>query len=44
MARNVKVPFQGKTIDGRAVEFDTRKETWNEYVTEEEPSSASEPL
>lgn len=35
MARNVKVQFQGSTVDGRAVEFDAKKEAWNEYVTED---------
>jgi len=31
MERTIKVPFQGKTVDGLDMDFKSIKEDWNEY-------------
>ena len=33
MDKIVKVPYQGKTVDGVDLEFKTKSEGWNEYET-----------
>jgi len=31
MERTIKVPFEGKTVDGLDMDFKSIKEDWNEY-------------
>ena len=31
MEKKVKVPYQGRQVDGLEMEFKTKKEEWNEY-------------
>jgi hypothetical protein len=31
MERTIKVPFEGKNVDGVELDFKTTKEEWNEY-------------
>jgi hypothetical protein len=31
MERTVRVPFEGKTVEGIDLDFKTQKEEWNEY-------------
>jgi hypothetical protein len=33
MERNVKIPYQGLTVDGEELDFKTVSEEWNEYQT-----------